>query len=87
MGINPPGVPQVLGAEECAVEEWVRDPHGRAEGLRAKRAGRNPWSVAQTLFLDDRERMESGVGTRLVEEDTEEVLVDGGKRPWSHEEV
>lgn len=86
VGINPPGVPEVLGAEERAVEEWVRDPHGRSEGLRAKRAGRNPWAVVQTLFLDERERKESGVETELLDGGKEEVLVDGGSRPWGRRE-
>lgn len=86
VGINPPGVPEVLGAEERAVEAWLCDPHGRSEGLRAKRAWRNPWAVTQTVFLDERERKESGVETELLEDGTEEVLVEGGLRPWGRRE-
>lgn len=86
VGINPPGVPEVVASEEAAVEAWLRDPQGQSPGLRGKRRGRNPWKVRQTLFLDEEERARSGVRTRLVENDdgvSEEILVDGdGARPW-----
>lgn len=85
IGINPPGVPEIVANEEAAVEAWLRDPQGQSEGLRRKRRGRNPWNVAQTLFLDDRERGKSGLQTRIVQfEDgvEEEVLVDEEPRPW-----
>lgn len=82
MGINPPGVPEVVDNEEKAVEAWLRDPQGQSEELRSKRRGRNPWGVPQTLFLDERERARSGVRTRIVDDGREEVLVDGEPRPW-----
>lgn len=85
VGINPPGVPEVLDAEEMAVEEWVRDPQGQSEGLRGKRRRRNPWGVVQTLFLEGGERTRSGMATELLEDGTEEVLADGGFRPWGRE--
>lgn len=86
LGLNPPGVPEVVGAEERAVEEWMRDPQGQSDGLRGKRLKRNPWGVAQTLFLGDEERKKSDMETRLVDAGDgaqEEVLVDGGLRPWA----
>lgn len=86
VGINPPGVPEVLAAEERAVEAWGRDPQGRGEALRGKRRGRNPWGVAQTLFLGNEERARSGVATELLEDGREEVLVEGGWRPWGRRE-
>lgn len=82
MGINPPGVPEVVDNEEKAVEEWLLDPQGQSESLRGKRQRRNPWEGAQTLFLSEDERVRSGIDTRLVENMTEEVLADGGLRPW-----
>lgn len=86
VGLNPPGVPEVLGAEERAVAEWLRDPPGRSAGLQAKRRARNPWAVAQTLFLDDDERRESGVETEMLEDGKEEYLIDGtGVRPWGRQ--
>lgn len=83
VGINPPGVPEVLASEERAVEAWVRDPHGWSEELRGKRRGRNPHGVAQTLFLDERERRLGGVETLVSEDGKEEFLVPGGVRPWA----
>lgn len=82
MGINPPGVPEVVDNEEKAVEAWLRDPQGQSEELRGKRRGRNPWGVPQTLFLDEGERARSGLRTQLVDEGREEILVDGEPRPW-----
>lgn len=85
VGINPPGVPAVVESEERAVDEWLRDPCGQSDGLKGKRVRRNPWGVAQTLFLDQDERARSGIATRLVDGGKEEVLVDGGLRPWGKE--
>lgn len=82
VGINPPGVPEVVDREEDAVSQWIADPQGISENLRAKRQGRNKWHVVQTLFLDDEERTKSSVETRLVDGGREEVLVEGGLRPW-----
>lgn len=84
VGINPPGVPEVVDNEEKAVEAWLHDPQGQSSGLRDKRRGRNPWKVSQTLFLDEAERERSGLRTRLMENEDvrEEVLVDGDARPW-----
>lgn len=84
VGINPPGVPEVVENEEKAVEAWVHDPQGQSSGLRGKRRGRNPWKVSQTLFLDEAERERSGLHTRLVENEDvrEDILVDGVARPW-----
>ncbi|ROV90523.1 hypothetical protein VPNG_10052 [Cytospora leucostoma] len=82
IGINPPGVPEIVGREEDAVAEWIADPQGMSENLRAKRQGRNCWDVAQTLFLDDEERVKSGIETRLVNQGSDEVLVEGALRPW-----
>lgn len=86
MGINPPGVPEVVDNEERAVEAWLRDPHGQSNDLRGKRQRRNPWEVPQTLFLDEGERKRSEVRTRLVEDGMEEVLVDEEPRPWGQEQ-
>lgn len=85
VGINPPGVPEVLDREEAAVTEWIADPYGMSENLRTKRQGRNKWDVAQTLFLDDEERSRSGVETRLVDGGKEEVLIERGQRPWGRD--
>lgn len=82
IGINPPTVPPVLPQEEAAVEVWRGDPHGLAEPLREKRRARNRWGVDQTLFLSDDERRRSGIKTELIDDGKEEVLVDGGLRPW-----
>lgn len=88
LGTNPPGVPEVLGAEERAVEEWMADPQGQSDGLRGKRWKRNPWAVTQTLFLGEAEREKSEVETRLIDAGNgeEETLVDGGLRPWGKAE-
>lgn len=85
MGINPPGVPEVVDREEGAVAEWLADPQGISESLRAKRKGRNKWDVVQTLFLDDKERAKSTVETTLVDGGREEVLVEGVLRPWGRD--
>lgn len=85
VGINPPGVPEVVDREEDAVAEWIANPQGMSENLRAKRQGRNKWGVAQTIFLNDEERTRSGMETRLVDGGKEEVLVEGGWRPWGQD--
>lgn len=85
VGINPPGMPEVLASEERAVEAWVRDPQGRGEELRGKREARNCWGVSQRVFLDQAERARSGMET-VVGEDGEEYLVEGGSRPWARDE-
>ncbi|CAN8106468.1 unnamed protein product [Discula destructiva] len=86
IGINPPGVPEVLGGEERAVEAWLQDPHGQSEPLREKRRGRNPHGVAQTLFLAERERELGGIATVLSADGKEEFLVPDGFRPWVRHE-
>lgn len=84
IGINPPGLPEVLASEERAVEAWVQDPEGRGPGLRGKREGRNCGGVSQRVFLDEAERAKSGVETVVGEdEDGDEYLVPGGWRPWA----
>lgn len=85
VGINPPGVPEVVDREEEAVAEWIADPQGMSENLRAKRRRRNKWDVVQTIFLSDEERGKSGVETRLVDGGREEVLVERGWRPWGQD--
>ncbi|PSR80565.1 Mur ligase [Coniella lustricola] len=85
IGINPPGVPLVLGNEQRAVEEWLVDPQGwESEGLRKKRDGRNPWGLEQLLFLAEDERKRSGIVTRFVDGGKGEVLdvAQGGRWPW-----
>lgn len=83
VGINPPGIPEVVENEERAVEEWLSDPQGTSEGLRRKRKGRNPWGVEQRLFLDDAERMRSGLTTSIVQD--EEILIENSAKPWVEE--
>ncbi|KAG6353591.1 hypothetical protein INS49_005553 [Diaporthe citri] len=74
VGINPPGIPEVVGQEEGAVNEWVKDPQGQSDGLKTKRTRRNLWGVSQRLFGSEDERQRSGIDTRLLE-DGEEILV------------
>lgn len=81
IGINPPGVPEVVEAEEVAVSEWMKDPQGQSDSLKAKRARRNLWNVSQRLFTSEDERRRSGIATVLLE-DGEEILIEGGARPW-----
>lgn len=81
IGINPPGIPVVVDREEDAVDEWVKDPRGQSDGLKAKRARRNLWHVSQRLFESEDERQRSGIVTILLE-DGEEILDGGAERPW-----
>lgn len=87
VGLNPPGVPDVVDREEEAVDEWLRDPQGQSDGLKSKRARRNPWGVSQRLFVDEVERRRGGVGTRVLE-DGEEILLlgEGSGAPWGRGE-
>ncbi|KAJ4422553.1 hypothetical protein N0V82_002781 [Gnomoniopsis sp. IMI 355080] len=86
VGIDPPGIgPDVLASEARAVEAWERDPQGRSEELRGKRARRNCWGVSQRMFLDEAERARSGIET-VVGEDGAEYLVEAGSRPWGRDE-
>lgn len=75
----------MVSREEDAVAQWLADPQGMSDNLRAKRHGRNKWGVVQTLFLDNKERSKSGVETRLVDGDKEEILVEGSLRPWGRD--
>ncbi|KAI3392669.1 hypothetical protein diail_5309 [Diaporthe ilicicola] len=84
VGINPPGIPEVVDREEDAVNEWVADPQGQSDSLKTKRARRNPWGVSQMLFLNEDERQRSGIVTNVLE-DGEEVMVEGGSRPWGRD--
>lgn len=87
MGIDPPASkigPEVLASEARAVEAWTRDPQGRGDGLRGKRAGRNCWGVSERIFLDEQERVRSGIETEVVGDG--EYLVEGGLRPWGRDE-
>lgn len=86
VGINPPGLALVDGTlpqEAAAVRSWREDRHGMSPDLAAKRRRRNVYGVEQRLFLSDEERARSGVLTKLVDDGREEVLVDGGPRPWA----
>jgi dihydrofolate synthase len=84
VGLNPPGVPGVVGREEDVVNEWLKDPQGQSHSLKSKRARRNQWGVSQSLFLSVDERQRSGLATKSLE-DGEEILVEGGTRPWGRE--
>ncbi|KAL1865017.1 folylpolyglutamate synthase [Diaporthe australafricana] len=84
VGINPPGVPDVVDREEDAVNEWIRDPQGQSDSLKTKRTRRNLWGVSQMLFLSEDERQNSGIVTDLLK-DGEEILVEGGARPWGQD--
>lgn len=89
VGIDPPGRigPEVVASEARAVEAWARDPQGRGQGLRGKRAGRNCWGVSEMIFLDEEERVRSGIETMVVVGECEcEYLVEGGLRPWGRDE-
>lgn len=86
IGIDPPDVigPEVLASEARAVEAWERDSQGRGEGLKGKRAGRNCWGVSEMIFLDEEERVTSGIETLII--GGGEYLVEGGSRPWGRDE-
>lgn len=83
IGINPPGIPEVVDREEDAANEWVKDPQGQSDSLKTKRARRNLWGLSQKLFESEYERQQSGIATKLLE-DGEEILAEGGVRPWGH---
>ncbi|KAH7011400.1 hypothetical protein EDB80DRAFT_388317 [Ilyonectria destructans] len=92
IGIDPPGMAALAaggaGSDDkedamkgvgMAVGEWRSDPHGRGAGLAGKRAKRNPWGVAQSVFPDNgRDRG----GLVLKEEGGCEVLDEDATRPW-----
>ncbi|KAI2776339.1 FolC bifunctional protein [Daldinia loculata] len=66
VGVDPPGM--VDGTNEAAIKgiveaitQWKEDPHGKSELLAGKRRKRNPWGVPQTLFLNEADRIRSGV--------------------------
>lgn len=84
VGINPPGIPEVVDREEDAVNEWVKDPQGQSDSLKTKRARRNPWNVSQRFFESEDERQRSGIATKLLE-DGGEILVEGEARPWGRD--
>lgn len=84
VGLNPPGVPDVVDQEEKAVIEWLEDPQGQSHSLKSKRARRNRWGVSQSLFVDEEERRRSGIATKLLE-DGEEILIGEGPRPWGQD--
>lgn len=84
VGINPPGIPEVVDQEEDAVNEWVKDPQGQSDGLKTKRTRRNLWGVSQRLFENEDERQRSGIATKLLE-DGEEILAEGESRPWGRD--
>lgn len=84
VGINPPGVPEVVDREEDAVNEWLKDPQGQSDSLKAKRARRNLWGVSQSLFSSQDERHRSGIATKLLE-DGDEILLEGVARPWGRD--
>ena len=89
MGIDPPGM--AGGAEEkkdavkgvgAALGQWEADPHGVGQVLAGKRRERNPWGVAQGLFLDEDERKSSGVVTTTSNAGAE-MLDPDAPRPWA----
>ncbi|KAI1466164.1 uncharacterized protein F4812DRAFT_99060 [Daldinia caldariorum] len=87
VGIDPPGV--VDGTNEAAtkgiveaITQWKEDPHGKGELLAGKRRKRNPWRVPQGLFLNEDDRIGSGVQSTLASEG-EEMLLEGVTQPWS----
>ena len=84
VGLNPPGIPEVVDREEDAVNEWLKDPHGQSDSLKTKRARRNRWDVSQVLFLNEDERQRSGIATKMLE-DGEEILFEEGARPWGRD--
>lgn len=88
MGVDPPGM--AGGAEDkagamegvgAALGQWEADPHGVGELLAGKRRDRNPWGVAQGLFLSEDERTCSGVVT-AVSDGGAEMLDPDAPRPW-----
>ena len=84
IGLNPPGIPEVVDREEDAVNEWLEDPQGQSHSLKSKRARRNQWGVSQSLFVNEGERRRGGIATKLLE-DGEEILIEGGPRPWGRD--
>lgn len=84
IGLNPPGVPDVVDQEENAVNEWLKDPQGQSHSLKSKRIRRNKWGVSQSLFVNEEERQRSGIMTKLLE-DGEEILTGEGPRPWGQD--
>ena len=62
---------------------WNQDPLGTGHFLQEKRKSRNSWSVDQTLFKTELERVRSRVRTRLLNVGSmvEEVLLEGSQ-PW-----
>ncbi|KAI1477485.1 FolC bifunctional protein [Daldinia eschscholtzii] len=71
VGVDPPGM--LDGTNEAAtkgvaeaITQWKEDPHGKGDLLASKRRKRNPWEVPQTLFLNDDDRIRSGVQSTLT---------------------
>ncbi|KAI0466713.1 FolC bifunctional protein [Xylaria cf. heliscus] len=85
VGIDPPGMRDgtnkaaIPGVVE-AIYQWRDDPHGRGGILSSKRMRRNPWGIPQALFLDERNRIRSGVRSYILE-DEQEYLIDGVPQP------
>ncbi|RKU44373.1 hypothetical protein DL546_002845 [Coniochaeta pulveracea] len=72
----------VMTGVSQTLDDWVKDPHGVGEVLAGKRRKRNPWSIDQRLFVNDNERRQSGVQTRILDDGTE-ALADGKVQPWA----
>ncbi|OTA89996.1 hypothetical protein M434DRAFT_23159 [Hypoxylon sp. CO27-5] len=87
VGIDPPGM--IHGTNEAAIKgiaeavtQWKDDPHGKGELLSGKRKKRNPWGISQTLFINEEDRVRSGVQSTIVGEG-QEYLIEGARQPWS----
>lgn len=86
VGIDPPGMAagdqdkeEAMKGVAAAMGEWTSDPHGRGASLAGKRAKRNPWGVAQSVFGEGG----SGRGGLVLKEDGgAEVLDEDAARPW-----
>lgn len=79
---DPEGAKDSRGVAD-AVAQWTNDPHGTTEPLSGKRRRRNPWSVPQTLFDNEADRVNSGIRTCLQESDpVEEYLLPDENQPW-----
>jgi dihydrofolate synthase len=87
VGIDPPGMRD--GSNEVAIKgvveavtQWKDDPHGKGELLAGKRHRRNPWTIDQALFVNEKERQDSGVRS-MIYDDAQEYLIDGAAQPWT----
>ncbi|CZR59888.1 uncharacterized protein PAC_09782 [Phialocephala subalpina] len=63
----------VKGEMEKGLGEWENDRLGVGTVLRRKRTGRNPWGVSQVWFESEEERSKSGVSSRFVEYEHQDV--------------